>query len=78
MGFALVSCCDAEDAQLDLVKDYFMGGELYALSWSLVEFVATSNIVRGLTIGPEDQQVSLIAVTLSVTNDFGNCRWLNG
>jgi hypothetical protein len=37
-----------------------MGGELYALSWSLVEFAATSEVVRTMTIGFEDQQVSCI------------------
>jgi hypothetical protein len=35
-----------------------MAGELYALSSSLVEFVATSERVKRMTIGPEDQQVS--------------------
>lgn len=41
-----------------LIKDSFMGGELYALSWPLVEFVATSKVVRGMTIGAEDKQVA--------------------
>ncbi|CAE7182361.1 unnamed protein product [Rhizoctonia solani] len=41
-----------------LIKDYFMGGELYALSWPLVSFVATSEVVKTMTIGYEDQQVA--------------------
>ncbi|KAJ1305282.1 hypothetical protein OPQ81_000307 [Rhizoctonia solani] len=41
-----------------LIKDYFMGGELYALSWPLVSFVATSSVVKTMTIGYEDQQVA--------------------
>ncbi|CAE6486243.1 unnamed protein product [Rhizoctonia solani] len=41
-----------------LIKDYFMGGELYALSWPLVSFVATSETVKTMTIGYEDQQVA--------------------
>ncbi|QRV78401.1 glycosyltransferase family 31 protein [Ceratobasidium sp. AG-Ba] len=41
-----------------LVKEYFMAGELYALSWNLVEHVASSEKVRRMTVGPEDQQVA--------------------
>ncbi|CUA71207.1 Putative zinc metalloproteinase in scaA 5'region [Rhizoctonia solani] len=41
-----------------MIKDYFMGGELYALSWPLVSFVATSDVVKTMTIGYEDQQVA--------------------
>ena len=36
----------------------FMAGELYALSWSLVEWVAKDPGVRGLTKGAEDKQTA--------------------
>ncbi|KAG9005944.1 hypothetical protein FRB94_001072 [Tulasnella sp. JGI-2019a] len=41
-----------------LVKSRFMAGELYALSASLVEYVATSAVVKGMTRGAEDKQTS--------------------
>ncbi|CAE6429062.1 unnamed protein product [Rhizoctonia solani] len=41
-----------------LIKDYFMGGELYALSWPLVSYVAASEVVKTMKIGYEDQQVA--------------------
>ncbi|KAF8603066.1 hypothetical protein BDV93DRAFT_556983 [Ceratobasidium sp. AG-I] len=41
-----------------LVKERFMAGELYALSWPLVEYAATSSVVRSLTVGAEDKQVA--------------------
>jgi len=41
-----------------LVKDHFMGGELYALSWSLVTWVSKDTIVKGLTKGAEDKQTA--------------------
>jgi len=36
----------------------FMAGELYALSWSLVEWVAKDTSVKGLTKGAEDKQTA--------------------
>ena len=41
-----------------LVKNQFMAGELYALSWSLSEWVARDPGVKGMTKGKEDQQVA--------------------
>lgn len=41
-----------------LVKDLFMGGELYTLSWSLVTWVSKDTIVKGLTKGAEDKQTA--------------------
>ncbi|KAG8744033.1 hypothetical protein FRC10_010922 [Ceratobasidium sp. 414] len=46
------------DQGVDLVKDYFMAGELYALSWPLVSYVAGDERVKRMTIGSEDQQVA--------------------
>ncbi|PCH33678.1 glycosyltransferase family 31 protein [Wolfiporia cocos MD-104 SS10] len=41
-----------------LVKNRFMAGELYALSWSLVEWIAVDPQVRELRRGAEDKQTS--------------------
>jgi hypothetical protein len=41
-----------------LVKSRFMGGELYGLSWALVDWVATDSSVKGHLRGPEDKQTS--------------------
>lgn len=41
-----------------LVKDIFMGGELYGLSWSLVTWVSKDITVKGLTKGAEDKQTA--------------------
>lgn len=41
-----------------LVKNQFMAGELYALSWSLVSWVARDPALRGMTKGKEDKQVA--------------------
>ncbi|KAL0951226.1 hypothetical protein HGRIS_007947 [Hohenbuehelia grisea] len=41
-----------------LVKNRFMAGELYALSWSIVDWVAKDPVVKGLTKGAEDKQTS--------------------
>ncbi|KAH8100688.1 hypothetical protein BXZ70DRAFT_892960 [Cristinia sonorae] len=41
-----------------LVKNRFMAGELYALSWSLVNWVATDPQVKTMTRGAEDKQTS--------------------
>ncbi|KAF8140284.1 glycosyltransferase family 31 protein [Boletus edulis] len=41
-----------------LVKDLFMGGELYSLSWSLVTWISKDTTVKGLTKGAEDKQTA--------------------
>jgi hypothetical protein len=41
-----------------LVKNRFMAGELYALSWSLTEWVANDPVIKGLTRGAEDKQTA--------------------
>ncbi|KAH8120158.1 hypothetical protein DFH11DRAFT_1500542 [Phellopilus nigrolimitatus] len=41
-----------------LVKNQFMAGELYALSWSLVDWVARDPTVKSMTRGKEDKQVA--------------------
>ncbi|KAH7883558.1 glycosyltransferase family 31 protein [Phlebopus sp. FC_14] len=41
-----------------LVKERFMAGELYGLSWSLVDWVSQDPIVKGLTKGAEDKQTA--------------------
>lgn len=41
-----------------LVKNQFMAGELYALSWSLSEWVSRDPVVKGMTKGKEDKQVA--------------------
>ncbi|KAG8219791.1 hypothetical protein J3R82DRAFT_763 [Butyriboletus roseoflavus] len=41
-----------------LVKDLFMGGELYGLSWSLVTWVSKDTTVKGLAKGAEDKQTA--------------------
>lgn len=41
-----------------LVKNKFMGGELYALSWSLVNWVAQSDVTKSRTRGAEDKLVA--------------------
>ncbi|KAI0068220.1 hypothetical protein BV25DRAFT_1911232 [Artomyces pyxidatus] len=41
-----------------LVKQRFMAGEMYALSWSLVDWVAKDPAVKGLTRGAEDKQTA--------------------
>ncbi|EIN13776.1 hypothetical protein PUNSTDRAFT_129444 [Punctularia strigosozonata HHB-11173 SS5] len=41
-----------------LVKNRFMGGELYALSWALVDWVATDPGVKGHLRGAEDKQTA--------------------
>ncbi|KAF8530960.1 hypothetical protein JB92DRAFT_321983 [Gautieria morchelliformis] len=41
-----------------LVKNHFMAGELYALSWTLVNWVATEPIIKGMTRGAEDKQTA--------------------
>ena len=41
-----------------LVKNRFMAGELYALSFALVEWVANDPVVKSMTRGAEDKQTS--------------------
>jgi len=41
-----------------LVKNQFMGGELYGLSWSLVAWVGQDPVVATMTYGKEDKQVA--------------------
>lgn len=41
-----------------LVKNRFMAGELYALSWSLTTWVANDSNVKTMTRGAEDKQTS--------------------
>lgn len=41
-----------------LVKNRFMAGEMYALSWSLVDWAAKDPVVKGLTRGAEDKQTA--------------------
>ncbi|TFK57099.1 hypothetical protein OE88DRAFT_1619715 [Heliocybe sulcata] len=41
-----------------LVKHRFMAGELYALSWSLVDWVARDPVVKSMTSGAEDKQTA--------------------
>ena len=43
---------------LDLVKNLFMAGECYGLSFDLVQYIATSPPLRSLTRGKEDKLVS--------------------
>jgi len=41
-----------------LVKRRFMAGELYALSWSLVDWVSKEPAIKGLVRGAEDKQTA--------------------
>jgi hypothetical protein len=41
-----------------LVKRRFMAGELYALSWSLVDWISKDPVVKGLVRGAEDKQTA--------------------
>lgn len=41
-----------------LVKNRFMAGELYALSWALVDWVAKDPVVKAKTKGAEDKQTA--------------------
>lgn len=41
-----------------LVKNRFMAGELYALSWALVDWVARDSVVKTKTKGAEDKQTA--------------------
>ncbi|KAJ6575088.1 hypothetical protein B0H19DRAFT_935089 [Mycena capillaripes] len=52
----------------------FMAGELYALSWSIVEWVAKDDAVKGLTKGAEDKQT---AKWMKLHPQADDVRWLS-
>lgn len=41
-----------------LIKNRFMGGEIYGMSWALVEWVAEDEGIRSMTHGAEDKQTA--------------------
>jgi len=51
-----------------------MAGELYALSWSLVDWVAKDTIVKGMTKGAEDKQTAKWMRLHPYASDI---RWTN-
>lgn len=55
-----------------LVKEKFMAGELYGLSWSLVDWVSKDPGVKGLTKGAEDKQT---ARWMGLHPRAGEIRW---
>lgn len=55
-----------------LVKERFMAGELYGLSWSLVDWVSRDPVVKGFTHGAEDKQT---AKWMSIHPQAGEIRW---
>jgi hypothetical protein len=55
-----------------LVKNKFMGGEMYGLSWNIVSWVATSEAAKGLTRGAEDK---LVAKWVMAHPRAGDVRW---
>lgn len=57
-----------------LVKNRFMAGELYALSWSLADWVAHDPIVKSLTKGAEDKQT---AKWMKLHPQASEVRWTN-
>lgn len=57
-----------------LVKNRFMAGELYALSWSLADWVAKDPTVKGLTKGAEDKQT---AKWMRLHPQASEVRWTN-
>jgi hypothetical protein len=71
---------EKRDASLDdplvywgyLVKEKFMAGELYALSWSLVDWISKDQTVKGLTKGTEDK---LTARWMALHPRAGEIRW---
>ncbi|KAJ7225538.1 glycosyltransferase family 31 protein [Mycena pura] len=52
----------------------FMAGELYALSWSLVDWVAKDTAVKGLTKGKEDKQT---AKWMKIHPQSSEVRWVS-
>lgn len=57
-----------------LVKKRFMAGELYALSWSLVDWVSKDPTVKGMTKGAEDKQT---AKWMRLHPQASQVRWAN-
>lgn len=57
-----------------LVKDLFMAGELYGLSWSLVAWVSKDITVKGLTKGAEDKQT---AKWMALHPQADQIRWVS-
>jgi len=57
-----------------LVKNRFMAGELYALSWSLVDWVSKDPVVKGMTKGAEDKQT---AKWMRLHPRASEIRWTN-
>lgn len=57
-----------------LVKNRFMAGELYALSWSLVDWVSNDPTVKGMTKGAEDKQT---AKWIRLHPQASEVRWSN-
>lgn len=55
-----------------LVKERFMAGELYGLSWRLVDWVSTSTAVRGYIKGAEDKQT---AKWMTIHPQADEIRW---
>ncbi|KAG1749964.1 glycosyltransferase family 31 protein [Suillus paluster] len=55
-----------------LVKEKFMAGELYGLSWSLVDWVSKDPGVKALTKGAEDKQT---ARWMTLHPRAGEIRW---
>ncbi|KAH7925183.1 hypothetical protein BV22DRAFT_1089470, partial [Leucogyrophana mollusca] len=55
-----------------LVKNRFMAGELYGLSWSLVDWVSKDPVVKTLTKGAEDKQT---AKWMALHPRAGEIRW---
>jgi hypothetical protein len=74
---AMVSTLPAADPLVYwgyLVKNRFMAGELYGLSWSLVEWVANDPVVKGLIKGAEDKQT---ARWMKLHPRASEVRWTN-
>lgn len=57
-----------------LIKNKFMGGELYSLSWDVVTWVARSSAVKSLTHGAEDK---LVAQWMLLHPRTGKIRWVS-
>lgn len=55
-----------------LVKERFMAGEMYGLSWRLVDWVSTSTAVRGYITGAEDKQT---AKWMTIHPQASEIRW---
>jgi len=55
-----------------LVKNKFMGGEMYGLSWSIVSWISQSEPVKALTRGAEDK---LVAKWMMLHPRAGSVRW---